>query len=632
MATALLVARLALAAVFAVAGAAKLLDPRGSRRAAEEFGVPASLAGLVGVLLPLAELAVAGALLPSRSASWGAFAALALLGLFVAAIAVNMARGRRPDCHCFGQLHSEPAGWPTLARNGALAAAAAVVVVAGWSDPGPSAVAWLADLDGSEAAAVAAGTIAAALTFFGGWAFVHLLRAHGRLLLRVDALEQALEHGHLHALDADDEAEPVFGLPVGDPAPAFALPDTSGTTVSLADLLEPAKPLLLLLTDPACGPCRALLPDVATWQREHADDITIAVVSSGKAKQVRADAAEHGLVNVLVDERSSVYEAYRANGTPGAVVVDPDGSVGSPVAGGAAAIERLLARTLRPDEPYFELRIGDPIPELELRKLDGSLVSTADFRGAETVYLFWDPESEACRDLHAELLEWEADPPPHAPQLVVLARGDEEAIRAETFASTVVVDDGSAARAFRARTTPVALLADADGNVAWPHAGGGDHILRLLRTSARPAAPADEPDDERPAVGDPVPELELSALDGAHVHTADFRGAATLYLFWNPACGFCRDMHSDLLEWEADPPLGAPRLVVVSGGDEKAIRAEGFASTVLLDAEFEAGAAFGAGGTPTAVLAGADGRVASPVAAGREEVLRLMRVREPAPA
>jgi hypothetical protein len=36
---------------------------------------------------------------------------LALLVLFIVAIAVTLARGRKPDCHCFGQLHSKPIGW-----------------------------------------------------------------------------------------------------------------------------------------------------------------------------------------------------------------------------------------------------------------------------------------------------------------------------------------------------------------------------------------------------------------------------------------------------------------------------------------------------------------------------------------
>src|SRR5215208_582186 len=120
----LLIARLLLASVFAVAGVAKLADREGSRQAIVDFGVPKALAAPLGLLLPLGELTVAATLLPAPTAWWGALGALALLLVFVVGISVNLARGRKPDCHCFGQLHSAPAGWKTLARNGVLAAVA----------------------------------------------------------------------------------------------------------------------------------------------------------------------------------------------------------------------------------------------------------------------------------------------------------------------------------------------------------------------------------------------------------------------------------------------------------------------------------------------------------------------------
>ena len=56
-------------------------------------------------LLPLVELVIAAALVPASIASIAAIAAIALLGVFVIAIVVNLARGRRPDCNCFGQVH-----------------------------------------------------------------------------------------------------------------------------------------------------------------------------------------------------------------------------------------------------------------------------------------------------------------------------------------------------------------------------------------------------------------------------------------------------------------------------------------------------------------------------------------------
>ena len=128
-----LVARLVLAAVFALAGAAKLADLEGSRAALAGFGVPDRLAGAFGILLPVAELATAVALVPEASATAAAVAALALLLVLSLGIAVSIARGGSPECHCFGRLRSGPAGPGTLGRNFALALLAGFVLVAGSS-------------------------------------------------------------------------------------------------------------------------------------------------------------------------------------------------------------------------------------------------------------------------------------------------------------------------------------------------------------------------------------------------------------------------------------------------------------------------------------------------------------------
>src|SRR5437879_6564243 len=128
MSAVLLLARLLLAAVFAVAGIAKLFDFRGSRKSMGNFGVPEFLAGPVAALLPLAELACAAALISQAWAWWGASGAAALLVVFVAGIGVNLARGRTPDCHCFGQLSSSPVSWKTLLRNVVLLSIAGLVI------------------------------------------------------------------------------------------------------------------------------------------------------------------------------------------------------------------------------------------------------------------------------------------------------------------------------------------------------------------------------------------------------------------------------------------------------------------------------------------------------------------------
>ena len=110
--TLLVVLRLGLVAVFAVSAAAKLADRTGFLSSLSGFSVPRRLRPTLTALVPVAELLIVIGLLPSFSASFAAICALGLLVVFTALISVNVARGRRPECHCFGQLSSAPVGWP----------------------------------------------------------------------------------------------------------------------------------------------------------------------------------------------------------------------------------------------------------------------------------------------------------------------------------------------------------------------------------------------------------------------------------------------------------------------------------------------------------------------------------------
>jgi hypothetical protein len=94
--------RLALSAVFGIAGVTKLLDQRGTRDAVKNFGSPESIAPALAIVLPIAELAIAAGLLFNSTVVLSGIAALLVLGMFVVAISVNLAQGRTHDCHCSG--------------------------------------------------------------------------------------------------------------------------------------------------------------------------------------------------------------------------------------------------------------------------------------------------------------------------------------------------------------------------------------------------------------------------------------------------------------------------------------------------------------------------------------------------
>jgi hypothetical protein len=232
------------------------LDLEGSRKAVIEFGLPAVLASPLALLLPLAELGVAVALIPASSAWWGA---LGLLLLFVVGISINLARGRKPDCHCFGQLHSAPAGWKTLARNGVLAAVAGFVLWAGYEggDAGPGALSWFGALSAAQLLGLLGGVVVLALLAGQWWFLMHLLRQNGRLLVRLEAVEASLAAGG-SAVGPSQNSTPVHqeaeGLPVGSEAPQFNLSGLYGETLTLDALRSSGKTVMLLFTDPGCGP------------------------------------------------------------------------------------------------------------------------------------------------------------------------------------------------------------------------------------------------------------------------------------------------------------------------------------------------------------------------------------------
>ncbi len=326
MASVVLVARIVLAAVFATAGFAKLMDRQGSRRALEGFGVPHAVSATAAVALPLAELATAIALTSTPAARWGALAALVLLVAFAIAIANALTRGQTPDCHCFGQLHSAPAGRGTLIRNSALAIPAGLVT---WRGPGPAIDTWIQARTAAELVAVVSTGCAVLLAFA-----VIRLRSERQTLL-----------GDLSEARTQLAAFPA-GLPIGATAPPFALTSVQGKTVTLESLRARGRPVALMFVSPDCGPCEVLFPKLTRWQGSVVDGLTIAVISRGSKADNRA-AVDDQDAEVLLQKDTEVMRAYRVGGTPVMIVVTPEGKIASAPAAGGIMIEMLVRMTLR---------------------------------------------------------------------------------------------------------------------------------------------------------------------------------------------------------------------------------------------------------------------------------------------
>ena len=384
------------------------------------------------------------------------------------------------------------------------------------------------------------------------------------------------------------------------------------------------------------------------------------MVSRGTAEANKAKVTEHGLTHVLLQKDREVSESYKAHGTPTAVVIKADGTIGSPVSGGAEAIRTLVSKTTgtlslnptptpapaRPNgnggngaqpQPVRSAKIGQAAPEIALNDLDGNAVTLADFKGKDTLVLFWNPGCGFCSRMVDDLKKWEAKAPKNAPSLLVVSTGTVEANKAQGLKSTMVLDQGfNVGRSFGAGGTPSAVLVDKDGKIASDVAVGSPNVLALANGEdpAKVDAGAAEQAPRGAKKGEAAPAFELPDLDGNNVSLAGQKGKKTMLVFWNPGCGFCRRMIDDVKSLEANPPKDAPDVILISTGTADSNREMGLASTrPLLDQGFNVGRSYGASGTPSAVLIDAKGKIASDIAVGAPNVLALAGVKpEPATA
>jgi len=150
--------RMALALLFFVAAGHKLQDlGRFGATLAEYRLLPARLVPLAAALVVAVEVAAAGALLVPGARAAGLLSAATLLVVYGAAVAINLARGRRHiDCGCAGPAGRRPISGALVARNAALA----TLALAGLVPVRPRALLWVDGLTVVGASAALAAVYA----------------------------------------------------------------------------------------------------------------------------------------------------------------------------------------------------------------------------------------------------------------------------------------------------------------------------------------------------------------------------------------------------------------------------------------------------------------------------------------
>ncbi|HBY64184.1 MAG TPA: hypothetical protein DEH78_30550 [Solibacterales bacterium] len=129
------------------------------------------------------------------------------------------------------------------------------------------------------------------------------------------------------------------GLPAGAPAPEFTLPSLDGTEFSLRHWF--GRRILLVFSDPGCGPCQALAPKLEAIHRR-ARNLEVLMVSRGDAEVNRAKAREQQLsFPIVLQKHWEISKAYGMFATPIAFLIGADRRLAGDVAVGEEAILRL---------------------------------------------------------------------------------------------------------------------------------------------------------------------------------------------------------------------------------------------------------------------------------------------------
>lgn len=130
------------------------------------------------------------------------------------------------------------------------------------------------------------------------------------------------------------------GLAKGDAAPPFTLPRLDGGELSLEDYR--GRAVLLVFSDPQCGPCDRLAPRLEKLSRR-TPDIQVIMVSRGGEEENRRKALAHGLsFPVVLQKHWEVSRLYAMFATPIAYLIDEGGVIAAHVAVGADPILNLL--------------------------------------------------------------------------------------------------------------------------------------------------------------------------------------------------------------------------------------------------------------------------------------------------
>jgi peroxiredoxin len=404
--------------------------------------------------------------------------------------------------------------------------------------------------------------------------FYALVKQQGRILLRLDQLEQ---NGKLAANGREDATEEPEGLPLSTDFPAFQLPDLTGRMVALADFR--GRRVLLVQWNFQCGFCESIAPELARLETGFKKrNIQLLLLAYGDAASNRQGAAEYGLnCPILLLGKEETLGPFMNQGTPVAYLLDEESRVAAPFASGADRV----------------LFLAEEAANMETRSADLSFRSAARLgdweRASEAQSEIRNPKSKIARSV----------PRPHRVRLpgfrVESEIGLGDVIKRVTSAVGIKTCVGCERRAAALNRWMV-------------FARGGRGGLKA---------------------GMRAPLFHLPDLQGGMVPLEAYRGRRVLLVFTDPQCGPCDELAPHLVQLHQEHANNGLALIVVGRGDPEENRHKaklhGFQFPVVLQEKWKLSKQYGTLATPVAFLIGEDGVIAKDVAVGKDAIVSVAR-------